>query len=225
MKKLLGILGTIITAGSGTLTLVANSPSSIKTEEKILKRTKRWGEVQWVQIVQQWRNAELAYQKAGEEFQRNQNHTAFSQAQQRFLQAQQSFDNSKNEWQQGLTQWTNQIAQERSQQWWNNNNSSQTHEAERQWVYNKIDQVGNKIGLSANRQGIDQLLQEKWNMNNRFKRAIGCDAIGWTIFSGGAAVGSYFGGPIGTFFGGLFGAIFGYATYSSCQTTRDLFGV
>ncbi|WP_339023872.1 hypothetical protein [Spiroplasma endosymbiont of Agriotes lineatus] len=111
MKKFLGILGTIIMAGSGTLTLVANSPTStsIKTEEKILKLTKRWEEVQWLHIQNQWNNSNQEYQRVALEFQRNQNHTAFNQAQQRFLRVKQSYNNNNSaiEWQQGLTQWEN----------------------------------------------------------------------------------------------------------------------
>lgn len=204
MKKFLGILGTIITAGSGTLTLVANSPSSIKTEEKILKRTKRWGEVQWIQITQQWRNAELTYQREANDFQRTQNHWQFSQAQQRFLQAQQSFNNSKNEWQQGLTQWANQIRQERNQQWWNNNNSSQAHEAERQWVYYQANQLANKVGTTIDTHKINQILQEKWN--KRQKRKWGNDDCTMGMASGAALAGI---GAIWIPFLGAIAAIYG----------------
>ncbi|WP_425378028.1 lipoprotein [Spiroplasma endosymbiont of Polydrusus pterygomalis] len=165
MKKLISILGAFTITSSAIPTVIAAAP--YQSEETILKRNKRWGEVQWIQIAQEWRNAELAYQRAGENFQRNQNHKAFSKAEQRFLEAQRLFNNSKNKWQQGLTQWANQIAQERSQQWWNNNNSSQAHNNERQWVHNKINNLNNKLGISVNLNKVDQLLQQKWNKRNK----------------------------------------------------------
>ncbi|WP_338963546.1 MULTISPECIES: hypothetical protein [unclassified Spiroplasma] len=160
MKKLLSLLSVLTISGTAVPTTIAASP--YQDQEKLLKRNKRWGEVQWIQIAQQWRNAELEYQRAGEEFQRTQNHTAFSKAQQHFLQAQQSFNNSKNEWQQGLKQWANEITQERNQQWWNNIKSEQATQSEIQWVTNKTVALALKLGTNnVNKNKIVEIYSKK----------------------------------------------------------------
>ncbi|WP_342189463.1 hypothetical protein [Spiroplasma endosymbiont of Dilophus febrilis] len=195
MKKILGILGTIITAGSGTLTLVANSPSSIKTEEKILKRSKRWGETQWIYIQNEWKNVEQAYQNAANEFQRTQNHWQFSQAQQHFLQAQQSYNNSVWEWQQGLTQWANEIRNERNQQWWIQVDTRQKRNAGKQWTSNKIDALAIKLGKEIKPES-NPVLKNNENFKIKTETHIERDIFKGIISGVTGVIGSIFGGPI-----------------------------
>ncbi|WP_342190043.1 hypothetical protein [Spiroplasma endosymbiont of Dilophus febrilis] len=200
MKKLLAILGTITIAGSGVITLVANKPTSIKTEEKILKRTKRWGIESWIAIIQQWRNVELDYQRAAEEFQRTQNHWQFSQAQQRFLQSQQNFNNQSIQFQQELQNWAQQLKTEKQQQpTWNLQN----------WQNEKINQLNQKVGASViTNEDKDKIFRAS-SMSEKSELIIAKTSSVAVLTATGAAIGAFSFGPIGAAVGAGLGAISG----------------